>query len=271
MTTARIDERFAALRREGRAALVAYLTIGDPSVEDSFECARAALAAGVDILELGVPFSDPTADGPVIAAASYRAIHQGGSLKAALGVAERLRKESDAPLVLMSYVNPFVAFGEKALPEAAARAGVDGLLLVDLPPEEGAELRASAQANDLAMIPLVAPTTPREREALLVEKARGFVYYVSVTGVTGSREAPLEQAAEEAAGVRSRTKLPVVVGFGIRTPEQAERVAKAGVDGIVVGTEIVRTIAEAPTREARVEGVRALVTRLKAALDGARR
>jgi len=267
MTVKRLDDRFAKLRSEGRPALVVYLTVGDPSVDDSYECGLSALRAGADVLELGVPFSDPTADGPVIAAASYRAIHRGGSLKAALGVAERLRRESDAPLVLMGYVNTFFAMGEREAPAAAARAGVDGLLLVDLPPEEGAELRAAAQEHEIAMIPLVAPTTGRARQALLVEKARGFVYYVSVTGVTGSREAPLEEAAREAAAIRSRTSLPVVVGFGIRTPEQAVRVAGAGVDGIVVGTEVVRTIAEAPTREDRVAGVGALVGRLRAALD----
>jgi tryptophan synthase alpha chain len=270
VTFSRIDERFARLERQGRTALVVYVTVGDPSVDDSVECATAALEAGADVLELGVPFSDPTADGPVIAAASYRAIHQGGSLRAAIGAAERIREKSDAPLVLMSYVNPLVAFGERTVPEAAARAGVDGLLVVDLPPEEGSELRDSAEAHELAMIPLVAPTTGREREALLFARARGFIYYVSVTGVTGSREAPLDEAAREAANLRSRTKLPVVVGFGIRTPEQAARVAAAGVDGIVVGTEVVRTIADAKSRDERVTRVAELVQRLRAAIDRAR-
>src|SRR5262249_30217270 len=144
MSERRIDARFAALAKERRTALVAYLVIGEPSVEESLECARAALDAGADVLELGVPFSDPTADGPVIAAAAYRAIQRGGSLPAALEVATALRKHSQAPLVLFSYVNPLLAFGDARLPAAARAAGIDGLLLVDLPPEEGHELRAGA-------------------------------------------------------------------------------------------------------------------------------
>jgi tryptophan synthase alpha chain len=267
MTLRRIEDRFRALRSEGRTALVVYLTVGDPSVEDSYACALAAIRAGADMVELGVPFSDPTADGPVIAAASYRAIHQGGSLRAVLEVAARLRKETDAILVPFSYVNPIVAYGETTFPAAAAAAGADALLIVDLPPEEGAELRAAAKAAEIGMVPLVAPTTGREREALLVKQGSGFVYYVSVTGVTGTRAAPLEEAARAAAGVRERGGLPVIVGFGIRTPEQATTVAKAGVDGIVVGTELVRTIAEAPDRAARVERVTALVAGLRTALD----
>jgi tryptophan synthase alpha chain len=267
MTLRRIDDRFRTIRAEGRTALVVYLTVGDPSVEDSYACALAAIRAGADIVELGVPFSDPTADGPVIAAASYRAIHQGGSLQAVLDVASRLRKETDAILVPFSYVNPIVAYGEARFPAAAAAAGADALLIVDLPPEEGAELRAAAKAADVGMIPLVTPTTGREREALLVQQGSGFVYYVSVTGVTGTKAAPLEEAAKAAAGVRARGGLPVVVGFGIRSPEQARSVAKAGVDGIVVGTEVVRTIAEAPDRAARVERVSALVAGLRSALD----
>ncbi len=271
MTVERLSERFSKLASEGRTALGVYLTIGDPSVDDSLACARAALAAGADVLELGVPFSDPTADGPVIAAASYRAIKTGGSLKAALSVAERLRAESEAPLVLFTYVNPLLAFGETTLPAAAARAGIDALLVVDLPPEEGAALRDAAERESLAMIPLVAPTTGREREPALLKRARGFIYYVSVTGVTGSREAPLAEAAREAAALRDRAGLPVVVGFGIRSPEQAAGVAAAGVDGIVVGTEVVRAIAGGKTSDARVAAVSALVGSLRRALDAAPR
>jgi tryptophan synthase alpha chain len=267
LTLSRIEERFRALRAEKRTALVVYLTVGDPSVEDSHACALAAIRAGADIVELGVPFSDPTADGPVISAASYRAIHQGGSLRAVLDVARRLRAESDAILVPFSYVNPIVAYGEAAFPAAAAAAGADALLIVDLPPEEGAELRAGALAAKIGMIPLIAPTTGREREALLVRNGSGFVYYVSVTGVTGSKTAPLAEAAKNAAGVRERSGLPVVVGFGIRSPAQARAVANAGVDGIVVGTEIVRAIAAAPDRAARVASVTELVSGLRAALD----
>jgi len=267
MTAQRINQCFSARKAEGKTALVVYLTIGEPSVDESIACAKAALRAGADILELGVPFSDPTADGPVISQASYRAIHQGGSLKAALRVAREVRAESDAPLVLFSYYNPIVAFGDDELPKAASDAGVDGLLVVDLPPEEGAILRDGAAREDLAFIPLVAPTTDREREVKIVARASGFVYYVSVTGVTGTGSAPLVQAGKEAAALRERVNLPVVVGFGIRSPENARTVAAQGVDGVVVGTEVVRVMAAAETPAARVAAVEKLVQSLRQGLD----
>lgn len=267
MTDHRLEACFATLAAEKRAALVAYLVIGEPNVEESLECARAALDAGADILELGVPFSDPTADGPTIAAAQFRAIHHGGHLPAALRVAAELRRHGEQPLVLFSYMNPVVAFGEARLPRAAREAGIDGLLIVDLPPEEGAELRANAAREGVSMIELVAPTTDREREALVLGGASGFIYYVSVAGVTGSREAPLSAAAREAAALQSRAGLPVVVGFGIRTPEQAREVAAAGVSGVVVGTAIVHAIAEGGDRAARLHAVRELVGSLRRGLD----
>ncbi len=227
-----------------------------------------ALEAGADVLELGMPFSDPTADGPVIAAASYRAIQRGGSLKMALACASELRKGSDAPLVLMGYYNPVVAFGETALPEAAAQAGVDGLLIVDLPPEEGAPLRAAAKAAGVAMIPLVAPTARPEREPKLFAEARGFVYYVTVTGVTGAKGAPLGEAGKTARAVGDRAGLPVVAGFGVRTPADASALARTGVDGVVVGTEVVRVMTEAADSQSRARAVRELVGSLRRGLDG---
>jgi tryptophan synthase alpha chain len=251
MGVARIEERFSASAK--KPVLVVYLTVGDPSVEDTLACALAALEAGADMLELGVPFSDPTADGPVIAAASYRAIHRGGSLRSAIAVAEKIRKVRSEPLILFTYFNPIVAFGEEATVAAAERAGADGFLVVDLPPEEGATLRRAVANQKLAMVPLIAPTTGP--------------YYVSVTGVTGAK-APLEEAGREAAALRKRAGLPVVVGFGIRTPENARTVVKSGVDGVVVGTEVVRVMNEAATGEARVAAVRELVGRLRAGLDG---
>lgn len=266
MTVARIERCLARCRSEGRPALVIYLTIGDPSVEDSLACARAALAAGADVLELGVPFSDPSADGPVIAAASHRAIAAGGSLARALDVASELRRESDAPLVLFSYVNPVLAAGEAALPTRAIAAGVDGLLVVDLPPEEGQRLRAAADAAELAIIPLVAPTTSEARQLEVARGARGFLYYVSVAGVTGSADAPLARAAQSAAALAARVGLPVVVGFGIDTPDKARQVASAGVDGVVVGSAVVAAIAAAGDRAGRVAAVTKLVSALRAAL-----
>lgn len=266
MSVDRIDQRLKALRAEGRTALVTYLTVGDPSVEDSVACALAAARAGADVLELGVPFSDPIADGPVIAAAAFRAIQNGGSFTASLRAAEAIRKESQIPIILFTYYNPLVAYGDERAVLEAKRVDADGFLVVDLPPEEGATLRASAKQNQLAMIPLIAPTTGLDREPQLYASASGFVYYVSVTGVTGA-SAPLAEAAERAAGIRERAKLPVVIGFGIRTPEDAERAAAQGADGVVVGTEIVRTIAAGTTRESRVAGVEKLVSSIRAALD----
>jgi tryptophan synthase alpha chain len=259
VTAARFQRAFG----EKRPLLVIYLTIGDPTLEDSRACAKAALEAGADILELGVPFSDPTADGPVIAAASQRALRAGGSLRTALAVAAELRKETEAPLVLFTYLNPILAYGESLLPKAAVEQGVDGLLIVDLPPEEGAELRQAAREVDLALIPLVAPTTSEERATRIVKDARGFVYYVSLTGVTGAGDAPLETAGRRARELGERSGLPVAVGFGIDTPEKARRVADQGVQAVVVGSAVVKAIAAASSTEARVAAVRELVGALR--------
>lgn len=267
MTVERIDRCFAALKGK-RPALVAYLCIGDPNVAESLAAARAALEGGADILELGVPFSDPTADGPVIAAASYRAIRHGGSLRAALEVARQLRADgSDAPCILFSYYNPLFVYGESELPKAAAEAGVDGLLVVDLPPEEGQAIRAAADAAGLAVIPLIAPTSGEDRERAALKRAKGFVYYVSVTGVTGSGEAPLAAAGRAAASLAKRAGLPVAVGFGIDSPEKARLVADQGADAVVVGTALVRKIGDATTRHQREADVKAFVAALRGAIE----
>ncbi|HWZ92246.1 MAG TPA: tryptophan synthase subunit alpha, partial [Polyangiaceae bacterium] len=259
------------LRAEGRTGLVIFLTIGDPNLEDSVACAIAAARAGADVLELSVPFSDPTADGPVIAAAAHRAIQNGSSFRAVLRAVEAVRRETQIPIILYTYYNPLVAFGDERAVTEAVRVGADGFLVVDLPPEEGAVLRASAKQNQLAIIPLVAPTTGLDREPAVLAGASGFVYYVSVTGITGTGAAPLSEASERAASLRARAALPVVIGFGIRTPADAERAAAAGVDGVVVGTEVVRTIAAGTTTEARVAAVEALVGSLRAGLDARKR
>jgi len=266
MSIERLDECFSRCRAEGRPALVIYLTLGDPSLDDSLACARAALAAGADVLELGVPFSDPTADGPVIAAAAQRAIRAGATLTAALELARRLRAESAAPLVLFTYLNPLIAFGEARLPAALAEAGVDAVLVVDLPPEEGTSLRADLGRSGIALIPLVAPTTSEEREASVLSGACGFVYYVSATGVTGLGDAPLARAAERARAIAARASLPVVVGFGVDSVDKARALARAGVDGVVVGSAVVKAIAVATDRETRSRAVTELVTSLRAAL-----
>jgi tryptophan synthase alpha chain len=264
----RIETLFARNKQQNRTVLVAYLTVGDPSLEDSEACALAALEAGADVLELGVPFSDPTADGPTIAAASYRALQRGGSLRAALALAHRLRQSSEAPLVLFTYYNPVLAFGDSELPKAAASAGIDGLLVVDLPPEEGAELRAAAKAEHLAFIPLLAPTSDRERERVALAAASGFVYYVSMTGVTGSAALDADAAGQAARALRERAGMPLVVGFGIDSPDKARQVADFGVDGVVVGSQLVRTIADAVDTQSRVAAVTRFIGSLRAALDG---
>jgi tryptophan synthase alpha chain len=264
----RIEETFARLTGAKRKALVAYLCVGDPSVEESVELAVACVEAGADILELGVPFSDPTADGPAIARASQRAIARGGGLSATLRAAKAVRARTSAPIVLFGYYNPLFVRGDARAVADAAEAGVDALLVVDLPPEEGAELRAAAAAKGLSIVPLLAPTSSPARVAAAkgATPPAAFVYYVSVTGVTGSQAAPLARASEEAAAVRRQVGVPVVVGFGIDSPEKA-RAAATHADGVVVGTALVKAIEAGTTPEARVADAAGLVRSLRQALD----
>lgn len=270
--SARLDRTFDDLRQAGRKALVAYLCVGDPSLEESIDLAEAAVLAGADILELGVPFSDPTADGPAIAQASRRAIQTGATLTRVIEVAAAVRARVAAPIVLFGYYNPIAVTGDARVVALAADAGVDALLVVDLPPEEGHGLRAAATAAGLAIIPLIAPTTDpaRAQRILGADAARGFIYYVAVTGVTGSSQAGHTQASEEAARLRERFELPVVVGFGIDGAKSAREAAgphDGGASGIVVGTALVKAIHAAPTAEARRAAVRALIGELRSALD----
>ncbi len=225
------------------------------------------------MLELGVPFSDPTADGPAIARASERAIRAGSSLSRTLEVAAEIRKGSEAPLVLFGYYNPILIYGEERTIRQAKAAGIDALLVVDLPPEEGAVLRAAAVEAKLAVIPLLAPTSGPSRVQAAVARASGFIYYVSVTGVTGKAgEEALTEAASQAHRLRETTGLPVVVGFGIDSPRKA-RIATGlgrdggGADGIAVGTAIVRAVEAGHDDDARTDEVRKLVASLRAALD----
>jgi tryptophan synthase alpha chain len=268
MTIERIERTFQTLAATKKTALVVYLCIGDPSVQDSEACAHAAIEAGADILELGVPFSDPTADGHVIAAAAYRAIQNGGSLRAALQVSRSVRARHDTPIVLFTYYNPIIAFGEERLPGAIVEAGGDALLVVDLPPEEGQVLRQKVKAAELAFIPLLAPTSDEAREKEAFATGSGFVYYVSITGVTGAATVSMSDATKRANALRDRAGLPVVVGFGIDSGEKARAARAAGVSGIVVGTAVVKAIAAGASTEARVAAVKKLVGELRAALDG---
>lgn len=266
MTLAHVEATFAARKAAGKTVLVAFVTVGYPTVDESYEAALGALESGADVLELGVPFSDPTADGPVISRASYRAIQAGGSLRAALEVARRLRLARKEPIILFSYYNPILAFGEERLPSALAEAGIDGILVVDLPPEEGQALRAGISAAGLGFVPLLAPTSGAEREARILAGASGFVYYVSVTGVTGSGVAPLEEAGRHAAELEKHSGLPVVVGFGIDSPEKARLARAGGAAGVVVGTAIIRALGDAPAGQCGV-AVRRLVSSLRVGLD----
>lgn len=267
----RLERAFAKGRDGKKKLLVTYLCIGDPNEAESLALAKACVEAGADILELGSPFSDPTADGPVIARASERSIAHGGGLTMTLRVAAALRASyTNLPLVLFGYYNPLYVRGtDKALRDAKA-AGVDALLVVDLPLSHGADVIAKAHEHDLRVVPLVAPTSTDAHVQRLADHGAdaGFVYYVSVAGVTGSAEAPLEEAARRAAEVRTRTRLPVVIGFGIDGPEKA-RVAARGADGVVVGTAIVREIENSSSAASRIANVKSLVASLRAALDQA--
>jgi len=267
----RLDALFARAASKKKKVLVAYLCVGDPSVEESLEIARAAVRAGADALELGVPFSDPTADGPAIARASQRAIAAGGGFDATARVARALRADfPDVPIVLFGYYNPIWVRGEARAVAEAADAGADAFLVVDLPLEEAAPLRDLAAARGLSVVPLLAPTSSRDRVAGVRAAAGkhplGFVYYVSVTGVTGTAALQASEAASRASALRAELGLPVVVGFGIDSREKA-RAAAADVDGVVVGTALVREIEESASREERARRAAALVAELRAGLD----
>jgi len=240
----RIDARFAALKTAGRKAFVAYIMAGDPDLETSFEILRGLPGAGVDIVELGIPFTDPMADGPTIQAAGQRALAAGQTLEKTLEMVRRFR-ETDAttPVVLMGYYNPIYNRGVARFLEDAVAAGVDGLIVVDLPPEEDEELCLPAREAGLNFIRLATPTTDDRRLPQVVRNTSGFVYYVSVTGITGGPAAHADVVAPEVARIGTAAGLPVVVGFGISTPEAAEAIARVA-DGAVVGSAIVKLIGE---------------------------
>jgi tryptophan synthase alpha chain len=269
----RIARLFDDCARAKKKVLVAYLCMGDPSPAESVALALACGRAGADVLELGVPFSDPSADGPSIARASERAIRSGGGLTATLEAARAIRAaQCTAPVVLLGYYNPLYIYGEAKVVDVAADAGVDALLIVDLPLDEGGALRARARERGVAVVPLVTPTTSRDRieqlKTSLLTSPAGFLYYVSVTGVTGAASAPLAEASVNAGRLREEVGLPIVVGFGIDTPEKACEAARH-VNGVVVGTAIVRAIEDGSSAEDRIGRVEALVGSLRRGLDSA--
>jgi tryptophan synthase alpha chain len=241
----RISARFAKQRAEGKPAFVAFLTAGDPSLDRTVEAALELDRAGADVLELGVPFSDPLADGPVIQRASERALARGVTLSGVLDAVRRIRERSELPLLLFTYYNPLLQYGVLRLAREAKAAGVDGVLVTDLPPEEAEEWIAAARAADLDTVFLASPTSPPERLKRVAEASRGFVYAVSRTGVTGERQALSADAGPLVERLRRLTGVPVALGFGLSTPEQV-REAAAIADGVVVGSALVRFLEEHP-------------------------
>ncbi len=238
----RIDAKFAQLRSEGKKAFVAYVMAGDPDYDKGLEIVKGLPEAGVDIIELGMPFTDPMADGSTIQLAGQRALEAGQDLEKTLQYARELRREDNTtPIVMMGYYNPIYSRGVDAFLADAKDAGIDGLIIVDLPPEEDDELCIPAQAAGINFIRLATPTTDDKRLPTVLQNTSGFVYYVSVTGITGAAEAQAGDVAPEVARIKSQTDLPVIVGFGIRTPDAAEAIAKIA-DGAVVGSAIVEKI-----------------------------
>jgi tryptophan synthase alpha chain len=242
MASTRIDRRFLALRGENRPALVTFTMAGDPDHDTALSILKALPSAGADVIELGMPFTDPMADGPAIQAAGLRALKAGADMKRTLSLVREFRRGDEAtPLVLMGYYNPIYVYGGERFLADAKTAGVDGLIVVDLPPEEDAELCLPALKAGLNFIRLATPTTDDERLPTVLKNTSGFVYYVSITGITGSVAPDADKVSEAVARIKRHTRLPVCVGFGVRTPEQARAIAE-GADGVVVGSALVEAV-----------------------------
>ncbi len=262
----RIAGAFAACRAEGRAALVTYIMGGDPDLATSRAMALACTEGGADLLEIGMPFSDPIADGPVIQLAAERALAGDTGTAEVLRLAREVRKVTGVPIALMGYVNPLLSYGEERFLAEAQRAGVDALILPDLPPEEAEELREKARGHGIALVNLLAPTSTAARRKQACATAGGFVYLVSVTGVTGARAELAADLPALVASVRSECPVPVVVGFGVSAPEQARALGPLA-DGVVVGSAIVRRIAMGGSRATRAGRVRRFVSSMRRALS----
>ena len=266
----RLQTRFAELKQQNRAALVTFLTAGDPDYATALQILKGLPEAGVDVIELGMPFTDPMADGPAIQLANLRALGNGQNLAKTLQMVGEFRKnDQTTPIVLMGYFNPIHHYGVPRFVADAKDAGVDGLIVVDLPPEHNADLCDSAQAAGIDFIRLTTPTTDDARLPVVLENSSGFVYYVSVAGVTGAGSASMDQVEEAVTRLRRHTDLPVCIGFGIRTPEHAAEVAKRA-DGAVVGSALVDRIAKAESKEQAVNDVLALCREIAEGVHGAR-
>ncbi len=256
----RIENTFKALNRP---ALITFIMAGDPDVKTSLEILKALPGAGADIIELGMPFTDPMADGPTIELAGGRALQAGASMKQTLEMVREFRTgNTDTPIVLMGYYNPVMQYGVETFMNDAADAGIDGLIIVDLPPEEAEEAQNAAKEKNIDIIRLITPTTTKERLPKILEGASGFLYYVSITGVTGAASADLSAIKPHIEDIKRETDLPVAIGFGIKTPEDAAEMGKIA-DGVVVGSSIVQTIADKQSAEAVFGQVQALSSALK--------
>ena len=271
----RIDDRFNALKAEGRAALVTFVMAGDPDLATSLDILKGLPAAGADVIEVGMPFTDPMADGPAIQAAGLRALRAGTTLKKTLKLVADFRAGDDAtPIVLMGYYNPIYVYGVEAFLRDAEAAGVDGLIVVDLPPEEDAELCIPARDAGLNFIRLATPTTDDKRLPKVLENTSGFVYYVSLTGITGAALADYAGVSEAVARIKRHTGLPIAVGFGVKNAENAAEIAR-NADGVVVGTALVEALknsldAQGRAGPASVSAVTALVGAIADGVRGAR-
>ncbi len=269
--TTRIDKRFAALKAEGRAGLVTFTTAGDPDYDTSLQLLKALPRAGADVIEMGMPFSDPMADGPAIQASSQRALKAGQTMKKTLAMVREFRAgDQDTPLVLMGYYNPIYVYPVDAFIKDCVEAGVDGLIVVDVPPEEDDELCIPALAAGLNFIRLATPTTDAKRLPAVLRNTSGFVYYVSIAGITGTKAPDASEVHAQVARIKGQTDLPVAVGFGVKTPEQARTIAD-GADGVVVGSALVEIIRDNLDGDGKgaggtTEKVAGLVERLAAAL-----
>ena len=267
----RIDVRFAALKREGRAGLVTFITAGDPDYDASLAILKGLPAAGADVIELGMPFSDPMADGPAIQASSQRALKAGQTMKKTLSMVKAFRTEDNTtPIVLMGYYNPIYIYPVDRFIADAVDAGVDGLIVVDVPPEEDEELRPAATAAGLNLIRLATPTTDAERLPAVLANTSGFVYYVSIAGITGTAAPDIAAVGAHVGRIKSHTSLPIAVGFGVKTEEQVRALANVA-EGVVVGSALVSAIADSLDADGRAtSGTKArpldLVERLSAAL-----
>ena len=262
----RIEDKFNTLKERGEKALVVYLTAGCPNLKATREFIFALEKAGVDILELGVPFSDPTADGPIIQAASQKALKAGTTLEAILGLVSEVRKTSEIPIVLFGYYNPIFVYGNEKFAEKASAVGIDGILIVDLPFEEAQELRCYTDPKGIAYISLIAPTTGQDRIRKIAASGTGFLYFISITGITGTHTPVIENIKEGLDQIRKASSLPTVIGFGISTPSQAAEIAPLG-DGIVVGSALMKKIEEGQERGTLIASASSFVRDLKQAMN----